>query len=243
MFENFDVRLLAPIATCLAITVTIILWVLNQKRKELSFQIVKRQSLFMLKGEAKKHLRVYFADNLVEDLQIIVVKVMNTGHLPINSGEYQGKLSINTGPGSTVLMGSVIESNPADLDERNPQKGADNSIIEGLQADRLFLRPLLLNAGDSYCIQLIAKNISGRISLSGHIQGIKSIIERKEKAIMPVVLMQIGALIMAGSMLIVDPRSLMPFQLEDVLPYLLLFLLGYVFLSAGMILPSKVEDS
>jgi hypothetical protein len=238
MVMDFDVRLLAPIATSIGICVTVTLWVLNQRRKSLSFEILKREALVSVKGAARNSLEVRFDGEPVEDAYLLVVKVLNSGHLPIMPGDYQGRVSIDVSQVSEILSASITESLPADLEERLPTSPqGPNGVIQEVQKHRLLLRPLLMNGGDWIAVQLLVRRLSGNVTVRGHINGIKEITVMRRRALMPVVLTQVGAFVMACSMLLVDPRDLVPLKIEDILPYLLFFLLGYTFLSAGTYMP------
>lgn len=240
---TIDIRLYAPLATLLAISVTLILWLLNQRRKELKYKIIKQQPVMSLRGEARKHLKILFNGKAVSDLHIVMVKIQNTGHLSINPGEYQPRLSINTGPGTKIIMSSIIETQPADLDERNSNPGNADSIVESFEENLLLIRPILLNQGDSFIIQMLVENLSEKISVGGHIQGIPEIKEMKSRHLLSPLLTQSGALIMAASMLWAEPADFFPADLGNLLPYFLFFLLGYVFLGAGLMLPRKLDSN
>jgi hypothetical protein len=225
---GFDVRLLAPIATCVGILVSTYLWFLNQRRKSLGFQILKCQSLFNLKGSARKQLEIRFGGKKVEDVSLLIIRLANNGHLPISSADYQAHLSLNMPPGAEILSATVVESYPANLDDR-----ISGTLIESTKMNGLTMHPVLLNKGDSYTLQLLVCDLKDDIKVEGHINGIESIKKISDHSIISPCLTHIGALIMAGSMLMVDPHILVPFKFEVALPYILLFLLGYVFLSAG----------
>ena len=217
-----DLRLLAPFATCVAIAVSIYLWRLNTK-KELSYNILRRAPLLNLKGAARNQL----------DVRFNVVRVFNSGHLAINSSDYQSNLSIILNPGAEILAASVIDTVPTDLKER--LKGDDKkSILQNTNEERIPLTPILLNQGDSITVQILARNAAGQIKVHGHIFGIKAINAWREKRLLQKALTEIGALVMAFAMLAVQPSDLVNYRFQPVLPWVLIFLLGFVFLQAGI---------
>src|SRR4030095_8429547 len=165
----------APTATLFGVSVSVCLWILNQRRKELSYRVLRGDALVNVKGEAKRRGEVRFDGRPVEDAHLVVVRVANSGHLPINPGDYQGKLAICVNPGSSILMADVIETVPGDLDERLPQQNGQRSLIERVQKDRLILQPVLLNEDDSLSVQMLVKNYAGKVTVSGHVQGVPSI--------------------------------------------------------------------
>lgn len=237
---DFDVRLLAPIATAIGVVVSIILWTLSQRRKALKFQVLRREALVNLRGKTKKRLDVRFDGQPVHDAHLVVVRVVNTGHLPIAPGDYQSEPAICVSGGSTILTADVTETNPVDLEERC--KGKASGLIEGVQRDRVVLSSILLNSGDSLTVQMLVRHLSGRISMSGHIHGINELKEMQHRPILPTLLTQVGALIMASAMLMVDPSRLVPFEIEDVMPCIFVFSTGYVLLAFGLYLPKRHDS-
>ncbi len=235
-----DIRLLAPIATCLAIIVSIYLWYLNRK-KALSYNILRRAPLLNLKGAASNELDVRFGGHSVLDAYLIVVRLFNSGHLAINSTDYQSSVSIMLNPGAEILAASVIETIPVDLKERIKNAAEQQSLIQNIEKERILLTPVLLNEGDSITVQILARNAAGEIKVRGHLHGIKTINIWHENRLLPKLLIQTGALIMAFAMLGVQPSDLMQLRFEFILPWILIFLLGVVFLQAGLYWPVSVE--
>lgn len=236
-----DIRLLAPIATCLAIVVSIYLWRLNSK-KALSYSILRSAPLLNLKGAGRNELDVRFSGHSVVDAYLIVVRIFNSGHLAVNSSDYQSNLSIMLNPGAEILAASIIDTVPTDLKERiKTANGDQKSIIQNTTEDRILLTPVLLNEGDGITVQILARNTAGQIKVHGHIFGVKAINAWKEKRLLQKLLTEIGALVMAFAMLGVQPSDLVNYRLERVLPWILIFLLGFVFLQAGIYWPGNTE--
>ncbi len=236
---EFPTYLYAPIATLFGVTVSVLLWIKNQRRKELSYQVLRCESLVNVRGEAKRRVEVRFDGRPVEDAHLVVVGIANTGHMPINSGDYQGRLAICVNPGSSILMADVIETVPGDLDERLPQQNGQRSLIEKIQKDRLILQPVLLNEEDSLSVQMLVKNYAGKVTVSGHVQGVRTIRHIEDRSIVPGLLTQLGAITMAAAMLFCGPDAIWHLQIDAIVPYFLLFVLGYVLLFAGTYLPRR----
>src|ERR1700722_1930723 len=102
-----DIRLLAPIATCCGIVVSILLWYLNQHRKALSYIILQSHPVLNLKGAARNQLDIRFSGHSISDSYLIVVRIFNRGHLPVNVNDYQTTMSLALNPGADILAVSV----------------------------------------------------------------------------------------------------------------------------------------
>lgn len=234
-----DVRLLAPIATCLAIVVSVYLWRLSN-RKVLSYNILRRSPFLNLKGAARDELDVHYGGHSLIDAYLIVIRIFNSGHQPINPNDYQSNLSIQLNPGAEILAASVIDTEPVDLKDRiKNMPNGQKSLILQRETDRILLAPILLNSSDFMTVQILALNAVGEIRVKGHVHGIKAIRIWKEQRLWPKLLIQMGALVMAFAMLGVQPADILQCRFQHVLPWILIFLVGFVFLQAGLYWPGN----
>ena len=165
---QIDPRLWAPLATSVGILISICLWYLNQHRKALSFIILEQHPVLNLKGAARKQLDINFGGINIADSYLIVIRIFNRGKLSVNPNDYQSAMYVGLHPGSEILTASVIETNPPDLEERTNKA----NVIDKIEGNRLFLKPVLLNEKDSITLQLLARNTSGAVHIHGHIQGV-----------------------------------------------------------------------
>jgi hypothetical protein len=238
---DLDVRLIAPLATTIGIFVSVYLWVLNQKRKRLSYRVLSCGPILKVKGSSRKHLSVAFDGTSVDDACLIVVRLTNSGHLPITAGDYTTDLSINFNPGSRVLMADVALSSPADLDDRVRQSDSNLGLIKNLEATRVVLRPVLMNDGDSVTYQIVVRNHRGGLNVRGHINGVSSVVEERKKPIVPRLLSGAGLLTILVSLLICEPTGFFTWGLEEILPCMQLFALGCMLLWFGQKWPKPLE--
>jgi hypothetical protein len=223
---------LAPMATSVAIIVSTILWWIN-RRKALSYQILLSKALISVVGTAKRRIAVSFDGSTVEDAHLVIVKVVNTGHMPVNPGEYQMPISLLVGPQSRIVLADVVETWPAELDERFLLAGEGTSIIEKVETNRVTLRPVLLNPEEYVTVQMLVSNLTGKVVVQGHIQGVKHIREWRKRSLLPLIASQFGVLIMCAAMFVTEPSAIAKFGIETAIPAFLLLLIGYLFLLAG----------
>lgn len=223
---------LAPLATCLAILISSTLWWIS-RRKALSYQVVIGETLVNLVGPAKRKLEVLFDNRPVHDAHLVMVKIINNGHTPINPGDYQLPITLSVGPQARIVMADLVETWPAELDERFRQTGGGQTLIEKIEGTKLTLRPVLLNPREFVTIQVLVSGASAKTVVGGHIQGINQIKEWRERNRLPLICSQVGALTMAGAMLMAEPSQIPRFGPEIIIPAILLFLLGYLCLCVG----------
>ena len=237
---DLDIRILAPTATSIGIIVSIFLWILNQRKKELSYEILFLDQLVKVTGNARKHLDVTFNGRRVDDARLAIVRVFNSGHLPITKADFVMPISVDFSPGSRVMLVDIAETQPADLDDRC--KVGDNTVnlIDRIDRDKVILHPVLLNEGDSITMQILVHSEIGRPTVKGHIMGVRHIREHKPYNLAARSFTHIGALIMTGAMLMVEPKAIVSYNFEEVLPYVLLFVLGYILFWMGLNWPKPV---
>ncbi|HEY9784162.1 MAG TPA: hypothetical protein V6D17_02085 [Candidatus Obscuribacterales bacterium] len=230
---EFDVRLLAPLATLLAIVVSSTLWYLNKQKKRISYQVLRREALVNVKGPARRKLKVTYDGQHVEDAYLILMRVFNSGHITVNLSDYHSPLTIQVNPGAKILLADVADTFPADLDDRiRDDNGVPRSLVREFNTESVVLRSVLLNPGDEITVQLLARDLKGRISVSGHIQGISRIHEWKPGDIAKPALTYTGAAVMGTALLLSKPM-LPGIATLDLIPGALLFSLGAVIAWAG----------
>ncbi|HEY9679924.1 MAG TPA: hypothetical protein V6C76_18115 [Drouetiella sp.] len=237
---EFDFRLLAPLVTAVGITVSIILWRLNQKYKALSYNILWHAPVLNVKGLARQELDIRYAGESLTDAYLSVVEIYNSGHLAISASDFQTNLSIEFNPGAVILSTSIIETVPGDLEERCKSKSEYSSaFINSVKDGRAILNPVFMNERDSITVQMLVKNVKAKPIVGGHLLGVKEITPWRSSRLLPTILTQVGAFVMAFAMLGVQPNDLITFAFENVLPWSLLFLLGCVLFNAGLFWPKR----
>lgn len=238
---KIETYLFAPLATVTGIIISITLWYLNRQRKALCYEILSCDTLVNLKGSAKNRLEIKFNQRLVHDAKLLVIKIINTGHLPIVASDFQTRLTISVPEGAQIVFADIMETAPADLEDRLRVQSGQPSLIEDIDQTNIHLRPILLNSGDSATIQMLVNNLIGSVAVRAHLQGIKAVTPVKKRTWIHTLMVQIGALIMAGSMLMVEPHDVMTFGPQELLPTILIFLLGYIVLFAGLYAPKRLQ--
>lgn len=235
---EFDPRYLAPLATCLAISVTVYLFLL-QRQKELTFQILWRQQLVEMKGKTRNRIDLRFDGKPARDASFIVVRLANSGHVNILPGDYQVRLSLDCGSGSDILMAEVVETEPVGLNDLS----TSGPIIEKVEKNKVVLRPMMLNRHDSVTLQLLVTQPDEKIALHGHIQGVRRISERNNRAIYPLVMVYVGQIIAWLTMFFLGPQMFSPFSFFEVVPLLFTFLTGQFLFICGLYLERQHSNT
>lgn len=153
------------------ISSTIFNWI-QRKKSALSWKIVSNTPLVRINSEVRGNLQVLFDGNPVKEIQLIIIKIINTGNVPIKSGDYERPLHLNFDENAQILTAEVIETNPINIET--------SAKIEGRI---VLISPALLNKGDSVTVKILVNQFNNKISIDGRIVGVKEIQKIVEKDI------------------------------------------------------------
>lgn len=151
----------------LAIVVSIVLYWTQRRRKALSYDITSLTPLLEVEDEVKGKVQILFEGKLVQDVHLAMVKIINSGNMPIVPADYVRPVSLNFGEEAQILATDVIETNPDNL-----------HVSWSVESTKVELVPLLLNGGDSITFKVLVSQ-SGEISVDGRIVGVKEITARR----------------------------------------------------------------
>lgn len=154
--------------TILAIIGPIIVYLKQRMRKSIHYRIVSRTALFSVKEEVKKELEITYKGKKIEDAQLVLIEISNTGNVPIEAEDYKKPISFNFGEEAQVLTAEVIKTDPEELQ-------ASVSIDKGI----VSLTPILTNAGDSLTLKIIVSGLGEVTKASSRIIGVKQLEEAK----------------------------------------------------------------
>lgn len=162
-------QILAVILSTLAIIISIILFVYGRKKKSLSYDIISNNPVILKEDTIKEKLEIFFNKKIVKNVYLIVLKLINSGNVPIEVKDYDEPLSISFGEDSKVLTAEISG------------EISTHSTIEG---EKVIINPTLLNKEDYIKLQVLVSDYSGgKIIFSGRIVGVKSIKKMTESKI------------------------------------------------------------
>lgn len=128
------------------IALTVVVYRLQRKKKELAFGVLTRSQLLAVSEETQGRIRVTFDGNPVSNISLILAAVRNTGNVPIRPEDFEQPLRIDFGEAASVLS-SVITNQP-------PGRGAQ---IEQ-SPHHVVLPPVLLNPGDTVIAKVLVSS-------------------------------------------------------------------------------------
>lgn len=158
-------QFVGALAAIAALVVAIVAFIMQRRRKQLSYEIISNASVLTREESIAGKLEILFEQKPVKDVQLIEVKLVNSGSLPITAADYEQPVVLLLGD-ARVLAYEVTKTTPKTL------KASFTLRDEGLS-----LTPLLLNTGDSVSIRLLVAGYDSAISVDGRIVGVSTIRE------------------------------------------------------------------
>jgi hypothetical protein len=108
--------------------------------------------------------QVIYDGKTISDARLVVLKIWNTGNLPIVISDYDVPVKLSFGKDAEVLDFEVLETSPNNLQVTVKQDGQD-----------LVLEPVLLNSQDSIKIKILLTKFNNIFSVDARIVGVKQI--------------------------------------------------------------------
>ena len=195
---------------------SIILYLHFHKSKKLSYDIVSNTPLFDVHEEIEERLQVIFDGKPIKDIiHLIIVKITNSGNIPIDCNDYSNPISLNLGENARIFP-------PVEILKKNPE---DLKVSVNIEDSKVIIMPNLLNRGNSITLKVLGTQISDDIIVGGHIKGgeIKKISEEVKslKFLFVVYLFPVCMFILLANMMIFIIDFL---KFSDVLePFFMLF--------------------
>ena len=156
------VTLILPI---LAVIVPVVIYVMNQDHKELSYEIQGEYKLIN-DNIGIDEVEIKYRGDAIKNLELISFRLTNTGGVPIKAGDFEREIKILFSKDVTIYSVKNSESYPTNLRPKILTK--DNHIS---------ISPLLLNPDDYFSVEVILSGYDSSLVIDARISGISKIIE------------------------------------------------------------------
>lgn len=161
--------LLGCLAVIAAITVPLIIYFLQKSKKRLAYEIVSNTQLVGVKSEVQNKIKIYYENKLVENVHLLLIRIINNGNQSISIGDFAKRIDINLGNNLNILTCEILRQYPDNLDV---------NVIK--MVDSIEIEPLLLNPKDNFTIKILLSDYKENFEVSARIEGISKIEVYKE---------------------------------------------------------------
>ncbi|WP_198330609.1 hypothetical protein [Psychrobacter cibarius] len=90
--------LLGCLAVIAAITVPLIIYFLQKSKKRLAYEIVSNTQLVGVKSEVQNKIKIYYENKLVENVHLLLIRIINNGNQSISIGDFAKRIDIRACP-------------------------------------------------------------------------------------------------------------------------------------------------
>lgn len=146
-------------------------WFAVRAKKELSYEIVSSTPLATLSEDAGDELKILYNNEEVRDVTSLVVRIKNTGKVPILSADYEQPIEI-------ILDGLILRSRVVET-YTNPLLPTIFSSEDKSPPDtypgRLYISPILINQGESITVSLLLTDYKDDLTINTRVAGITEV--------------------------------------------------------------------
>ena len=143
---------------------TIFGYYLQRLQKALSYEILSVTPLLTVNEALEGRLRILYDDEPTRDISLLMIKIFNSGNMPISKSDYEKSIVINTGTDSKIFSCSVVKVEPQNLD-----------IKIKINLNQIEIEPFLFNSKDFFELKVLISGYSKNINATCRILGVKKI--------------------------------------------------------------------
>lgn len=154
----------------IAIFVTVYFFILQKKKKTLSYCILTNTRLLTVDEAIKGELKIIYDGVVIQDVVLLVVKIFNSGNVPIISPDFEESLSFDFGQKTRILSVEIVDATPSIL----------SPVLTINNQSELIIHPMLLNEKDGFSIKLLLTEYENCVTPKARIIGVKNINEIKK---------------------------------------------------------------
>lgn len=156
---------IAAILALLALIFSVYTYFGNRETKSLRIEILSNSPLISMDDNITKDITVLYKDRPVRAVSLILVRLENSGNVPIRENDYSSPIVFSLASNAEVGEASIVETKPNSI-EISPAKIATNQTE---------LSNSLLNPGDQVLLRILALNNDGTLNITARIAGISEV--------------------------------------------------------------------
>ena len=188
-------QFIGALLAVLAIIISIILFLIQRRKKILAYEIISRTPVLSAFEEISGKLQILFEGESVRKVHLLVIKLSNIGNVPVTSADYEREIEFRFTDCDKILSAEISKTNPPNL-----------TVEIQTNEKEIILQPLLLNPGDSLTIKTLISNFN-HIAVQGRVTGVKSISEKQESNSLSIILTILGLISIMISIILISTNQ------------------------------------
>ena len=153
--------LIGALIAVVTVVISIIIYFKQRNCKKLSYEILSNTAIMSTEEKIKDDIQLSYKGKVVKDVKLLVLRIFNSGNLPVVSADYEKPISIEFGKETRVLTAEVIKKSPDNLQSTI---SIENQVVT--------LYPALLNTEDSITIKMLVTKYEKELQVNSRIIGL-----------------------------------------------------------------------
>lgn len=146
---------------------TLYVYLRSKQNKKLSIELLSNAQLLSVSKDIAPDLTInYKGVSITQELSAILLRVANTGNVPITVADFYRPLSFQMSELAEILSAGISDVIPSNLEP----------FIEVQKPNAATIRPLLLNPGDKFVVRFVVLNNDRTINANARIQGVSTVL-------------------------------------------------------------------
>lgn len=160
-------QFVGAILALVAIALSILLPLIQRRSKRLSYEVISKTALLNIDKEITGRVEILLDGKPIKDVSLAVVKIINSGTVPIPANDYERPICLRFGNNARILSYEIIDRIPESLQPKIYMKDENEANVT--------LEPVLMNGGDSVSLKVLISEIEENIEVDGRIIGVREI--------------------------------------------------------------------
>ena len=144
------------------ILITIAIYLLQKKTKKLSYEIILDTSLVTVNTKVKEKIKIFYENSVVTNPNFISIRFINNGNQAISKLDYEDDIVLKFEDTSKIIQCDSPKMYPDNL---KLNFSYDNNSVS--------IKPLLLNNGEFFDLNLIIDSPSSKFKIIDRIKGLR----------------------------------------------------------------------
>jgi hypothetical protein len=140
----WDMSSIWQIAPILPLIASVIIYYKSRKIKSLSYEIVADELLLTVNEELQGKIKVFYDNNPIEDISLLVIKFLNNGNESIKSDDFEEPITISFSSNVGIFSVELKQAEPPTIKAKLK-----------IENDKIIIEPMLLNKGDFIIIKVL----------------------------------------------------------------------------------------
>jgi hypothetical protein len=149
----------------LTIIIGAIYFLLDRPVKDLQIEVLSNSPLISVEGDITKDIKILYKDQAVQTLSVVLLRIENTGNVPIRETDYSRPVLVSMSPDAEVGEFSIVETRPKDID----------LSLKKITPHQVELSKSLLNPGDQVLVKILVLDNDETLNVSARIADISEL--------------------------------------------------------------------